>query len=207
METPKPAPKPRTRRARNTTVCPRCGSEGSMTSKRGYIYVRHYEDGRERWCYIGPEDGYTYVSGMHGIAIDNIASEDYISLALEALEKVKELLEARKILMTSARREKLKMLIELAQELLATKTPQELVEIYEIAKKVCHDIKPKTIWITKASYTFDRDVAQLYEKLQKRYKELVDAMDEKTREMLELPPWITIYYCENVINKLKNIVE
>jgi len=85
-------------------VCPRCGSRGWVEEKeinnRVYIYVAHEERGpdgrkRRRHCYLGPKDGYKYVSRLHdreGLVLGNILDEDR---ALDYLERLVEYIEEK----------------------------------------------------------------------------------------------------------------
>lgn len=84
-------------------ICPRCGQRISALAKqkvgdRVYLYAQHYlgtdENGRRiiKKCYLGPLDGYVYVTKMHsdiGLTLRAIADKrrllEYITTLLNTL--------------------------------------------------------------------------------------------------------------------------
>jgi len=80
-------------------LCPKCNQFGERVVRnvngRRYIYFRHYssETKTNRWCYIGPLDGYEYVERLHGLRLTNVVDQDYVETAIVSLIKAAERLE------------------------------------------------------------------------------------------------------------------
>jgi hypothetical protein len=76
-------------------ICPRCGESYSYIEKisigeRSYLYAVHYyvdENGRrrKRRCYLGPVDGYEYVSKTHDITFYGLDRQDRYIRYLEEI--------------------------------------------------------------------------------------------------------------------------
>jgi len=78
-------------------ICPRCGNSFSYIEEvdrggRSYLYAVHYvkdESGKrkKRRCYLGPKDGYEYVSKTHDIIFYGLDREDrYIKYLNEIID-------------------------------------------------------------------------------------------------------------------------
>jgi len=78
-------------------ICPRCGNSFSYIEEvdrggRSYLYAVHYvkdESGKrkKRRCYLGPKDGYEYVSKTHDITFYGLDREDrYIKYLNEIID-------------------------------------------------------------------------------------------------------------------------
>jgi hypothetical protein len=81
--------------SRERRICPRCGESYSYIEKisigeRSYLYAVHYyvdENGRrrKRRCYLGPVDGYEYVSKTHEIIFYGLDRQDRYIRYLEEI--------------------------------------------------------------------------------------------------------------------------
>jgi len=82
-------------RSEERRICPRCGESYSYVEKisigeRSYLYAVHYyvdENGRrrKRRCYLGPVDGYEYVSKTHEIIFYGLDKQDRYIRYLEEI--------------------------------------------------------------------------------------------------------------------------
>ena len=72
-------------------TCPRCGLLGYRVikerSSRKYVYVAHVSGEKMKWCYVGPLDGYSYVERLHSLDLTNVASQDYLEIASNAVQR------------------------------------------------------------------------------------------------------------------------
>jgi hypothetical protein len=76
-------------------VCPKCGETYSYIEEidiggRSYLYAVHYvkdESGkrRKKRCYLGPKDGYEYVSKTHDITFYGLDRQDRYIIYLEEI--------------------------------------------------------------------------------------------------------------------------
>ena len=74
-------------------VCPRCGSavswfERQVKGDRTYVLAAHYAEGRARKCYLGPEDGYVYVTRTHireGLEFRGMQDPERLAIYLEVI--------------------------------------------------------------------------------------------------------------------------
>jgi len=85
------------RRKEDRTICPRCGQPGypveRAVGERKYIYFYHGRDenGRLRWCYVGPVGSYEYVSKTHDIDLYGYMVKDrYVKYLDEIIKLIKE---------------------------------------------------------------------------------------------------------------------
>ncbi len=109
--------------AKEVRVCPRCGRTVSYYKDRRqgdrvYVYAVHYVDRKKKECYLGPREGYVYVTKLHereGLVfrgyIDSSRALEYLDAIIEyvakteidpgtkqeMLNKVKRLLRALKV--------------------------------------------------------------------------------------------------------------
>jgi len=78
-------------------ICPRCGNSFSYIEEvdrggRSYLYAVHYvkdesSKRKKRRCYLGPKDGYEYVSKTHDIIFYGLDREDrYIKYLNEIID-------------------------------------------------------------------------------------------------------------------------
>jgi len=131
-------------------VCPRCGGYGYETRERRggryYIFVVHrVRVGRQtkvRKCYIGPAEGYEHAEQLHGLGLTNVAEQDYLEVAREALERyVARILEGASSLLGVPRTEEelRKVEEEIARRL--EEKARELEEVAELARKLAAKLK------------------------------------------------------------------
>ncbi len=90
-----PASMDETRELLEARICPRCHRPFSyITVKHGYVYAVHNvkEDGkwRKKYCYLGPEHSYKYVTRLHedeGLELYGLRVKDRILLYMKNIAR------------------------------------------------------------------------------------------------------------------------
>ncbi len=85
-----------------TTICPRCGEEGSLCryrrNKRVYLYVHHYQKGKLiQKCYIGPEEYYVHTEHILKLSLTNLNDLDFLEVAKDSINRYISKIEIEKI--------------------------------------------------------------------------------------------------------------
>jgi len=91
-------------------ICPRCGEKYSYIRRmrqgsKTYVYAVHIINRKRKYCYLGPEYEYKHFSNIHDITATNLVKQDYLDIALEALQKY-----YAKLITNKARKDETKIL-------------------------------------------------------------------------------------------------
>jgi len=160
-------------------ICPRCGNSFSYIEEvdrggRLYLYAVHYvkdESGRrkKRRCYLGPKDGYEYVSKTHDIIFYGLDREDRY---IRYLEEILDLFASEESVSTDLERFKRDFENVIKMRSLVKRINNEINDrLRKIIETMISDVKasidvlkrdyvnnPKAIELVKELSDFDREI-------------------------------------------------
>jgi len=160
-------------------ICPRCGNPFSYIEEvdrggRLYLYAVHYvkdESGRrkKRRCYLGPKDGYEYVSKTHDIIFYGLDREDRY---IRYLEEILDLFASEESVSTDLERFKRDFENVIKMRSLVKRINNEINDrLRKIIETMISDVKasidvlkrdyvnnPKAIELVKELSDFDREI-------------------------------------------------
>jgi len=191
-------------------VCPKCGEPYSYVEEidiggRLYLYAVHYvkdESGkrRKKRCYLGPKDGYEYVSKTHEITFYGLDRQDRY---IRYLEEIIDLFDVDQPVSTEPddfRRDfeniiKMKSLVkkierrseERLRKILETMT-SDLKASADVLRREYRD-NPQALELVKELETLDKEIKE--KKLTEKYRE--DALKELVSKYLYLKNKLKIF--------------